>query len=92
MQVVPVVNNDEFKLNPEVVDRNGMVRMATRNSSVFNGKTFSLQVKGPGGNWYDTGVSFKEAGAQATYLRENMTYRFASDSDYAGITLNFLFF
>lgn len=87
-----VASNAEFTLGGEVVDRNGNVRVATRNSAIFNGKTLSLQVKGPGGNWYDTGVSFNAGGAQVLAVREGMTYRFVSDSDFAGTTLNFMFF
>lgn len=87
------VNTDgEFTLGGEVVDRNGNIRVATRSDSVFNGKTVSLQVKGPGGNWYNTGVSFKESGAQVLAVREGMTYRFISDSDFDGTTINFMFF
>lgn len=92
MQNLAIATNGEFKLDDYSVDRNGNLRVASRSDSNFNGKTFNLQVKGPGNNWYDTGVSFKESGAQVLAVREGMTYRFNPVSDFVGTTLNFMFF
>lgn len=86
-----VTNNDSFQLPPNVVGRGGTLRVASKVGSDFKGQTLALQVQGPSGNWYDTGVSFKESGAQVLNVRDGMTYRFAA-GDFTNVALGFWFF